>query len=232
VLSDRRTLPYGSVVNLMMVPGGRLLGLIAVAITVAVIALLVAGYGVAVGVGAFAGLIIGMVVGLVSTIWFSRGSGRSIAFGSGEWSSGAPPPEAIREMQEMAEVIGVDLGPIRSVRPIVATVASGGLTLQLASLEHHEGGLVMVLEARPSAGVAAPIGMARVKVTDDIGTVYRASAQSQGGSPGQARFEIVAIPVAPAAATRLGVTVERFVDPFGGRDRYPSGPWTFDVSLA
>jgi len=216
---------------MIWVPGGRMLGVSVVVITIATIALLIAGYGMAVGVGAFLGLIVGAVVGFFSVFWLSRGSDRSIAFGSGEWSSGTSPPEAIREMQEMAEVIGVDLGPIRSVRPVVATATSGGLALQLASIEHHEGGLVVILEARPSAGVATPIGMARVQVTDDIGTAYRASAQSQGGSPGQARFEIVAIPVAPAAATRLGVTVERFVDPFGGRDRYPSGPWTFDVSL-
>jgi hypothetical protein len=217
--------------NIAGFSSGRLLGVVVLVITVAAIVLLVAGYGVAVGVGAFVGLIIGIVLGIVTVMWLSRGSDRSFTFGSGEWSSGAPPPDAMLEMQEMAEVVGVDLGPIRSVRPVAATVTGGGLTLQLASIEHHEGGLVVVLEVRPSFGVAAPMGMARVKVTDDAGTTYRASAQSQGGSPGQSRFEIVVISVPPAAATRLGVTIERFVDPFGGRDRYPSGPWTFDVSL-
>jgi hypothetical protein len=218
--------------NHTLFPGGRLLGVAVLVVTLIAIALLVAGYGVAVGLGAFVGLVIGFVVGIVTTVWLPRASDRSISFGSGEWSAGGPPPDAIQEMQEMVELSGVDLGTIRSVRPVAATVTGGGLTLQLASIERHEGGLVMVLEVRPSAGVVAPMGMARVGVTDDIGTDYRASAQSQGGSPVLSRFEIATVPVPPAAATRLGVTIERFVDPFGGQDRLPSGPWTFEVSLA
>lgn len=210
---------------------GRLIGMALLAITLVAIALLVAGYGVAVGLGALVGLILGLIVGLFSMRWLGRDFNRSISFGSGEWSSDGPPPEALREMQELTEVIGVDVGPISSVRPVLATVSSGGLTLQLASIEHHEGGLIMTMEARPAAGVMAPMGMAHVKVTDDVGTGYRASAQGQGGSPGQIRLEIVAIPVPPPTATRLGISVERFVDPFGSQDRLPHGPWTFDVSL-
>jgi hypothetical protein len=208
---------------------GRVLGLALLTITLVATALLIAGYGVAVGLGALVGLLLGVLVGFVSMLWLGRGFGRSVSFGSGEWSSDGPPPEAILEMHEMSEVMGIDVGPIHSVRPVLVTVSSGGLTLQLASIEHHEGGLIMTLEARPAAGVVAPMGMAHVKVTDDVGTGYRASAQGQGGSPSQIRMEIVAIPVPPPTATRLGITVERFVDPFGSQDRLPSGPWTFDV---
>ena len=210
---------------------GRVLGLALLTITLVAIALLIVGYGVAVGLGVLVGLLLGLLVGFSSTLWLGSGFGRSISFGSGEWSSDGPPPEAILEMQEMSEVMGVDLGPIHSVRPVLVTVSSGGLTLQLASIEHHEGGLIMTMEARPAAGGMAPMGMAHVKVTDDLGTGYRASAQGQGGSPSQIRIEIVAIPVPPPTATRLVITVERFIDPFGGRNPLPSGPWSFDVPL-
>jgi hypothetical protein len=134
-------------------------------------------------------------------------------------------------MEELTHVMGVDLGSILSVRPVLSTVSRGGLTLQLASLEHHEGGLIMVAEVRAAPGVATPMGMARVSVTDDVGTAYRASAQGQGSSPGQSRLEITTLPVPPPMATRLALTIERFVDPFGGLDLQPVGPWTFEVSL-
>jgi hypothetical protein len=172
----------------------------------------------------------------LGSLWLWRGSGRSVTIGGMAWSSDRPmaalmPDEVITEMRDLSEISAVDLGMIRSVMPVLATTEAGGLSVQLLTIEQHEAGLAMTVEVHTQPGALPPASMARVAVADDIGTVYRASAQGQGGSPGQVRYQVTAIPTAPPAATRLDVRIERFLDPFPGGRRAVVGPWGFSVPL-
>jgi hypothetical protein len=77
-----------------------------------------------------------------------------------------------------------------------------------------------------------PPSMARVAISDDAGTAYRASAQSQGGWPNRVRVLVSAIPAPPAGAGNLTIRFEEFVDPpFPHMSRPVTGPWTFSVAL-
>jgi hypothetical protein len=213
---------------------GRLFGFVFLAVIVGAVALLIAGYGVPVGLGALAGLILGAVAGMLSVLWLMRGFGRSVNVAGMEWSSdssGRPTAELMAEMQELSEVQGIDLGRIRSVRPVLQTVEAAGLSVQLVAIEEHEAGLSMTVDVRAGLGAYPPASMARVSLTDDVGTAYRASAQGQGGWPGRMRYQVTAIPPLPPTATRLDIAIDRFVDPFmGSRDR-AVGPWAFSVPL-
>ena len=212
----------------------RLAGLAFLGIVVVAIGLLVAGYGVAVGVGVLVGLVLGVLAGTVGALWLGRGSGRSITFGGMEWLSDADGPAAglMAEMQEIGEISGVDIGRIRSVQPVLAIAAAAGLAVQLVSVEIHEAGLGMTIDVRSGIGALPPASMARVSVSDDVRTAYRAAARGEGGFPGQMRYAVTAIPAPPAAATRLEVTIERFHDPFPGGRQPAAGPWPFSVALA
>jgi hypothetical protein len=213
---------------------GRLLGAFFLIVIVAAIVLLIAGYGVPVGLGALIGLILGFVAGSVGSLWLARGPGRSVTFGGRSWASDSsnPGPDQIAEMHELAEIGGVSLGAIRSVTPVLSTATTAGLVVQLVTIEHHEGGLAMSLEVRPKPGTLPPGSFARIAVSDDVETRYRASAVAQGGSGGEIRYAVTAIPAPPAAATQLDVVIERFVDHFPGASREATvGPWSFSVSL-
>jgi hypothetical protein len=135
------------------------------------------------------------------------------------------------EMQELGEISSVDLGPIRSVLPVLARAEAGGLDIDLVTVEVHEAGLAMTLDVVSRPGTLPPASMARVLVSDDTGTTYRASAQGQGGLLSRMRYAVTAIPAPPPAATRLEITIERFYDPFSGGRQQESGPWTFSVAL-
>src|SRR5439155_2351707 len=167
-------------------------------------------------------------------LWLARGPGRSVTYGTREWSSDStsPGPDQIAEMRDLAEISGVSLGAIRSVTPVLSTAEAAGLAVQLVTIEHHEGGLTMILEVRPRPGSLSPGSIARVRVSDELGTRYRASAMSQGGSASEIRYTLTVISAPPPEATRLDVLIERFIDPFPGssRDAIP-GPWSFSVSL-
>lgn len=211
----------------------RLVALAFLALVVVAVGLLIAGYGVAVGVGALAGLMLGFLAGTVGLLWLGRGSGRSITFGGMEWSSesGRPTAELMAEMQELGEISSVDTGPIRTVLPVLATAEAEGLNVELVTVELHEAGTSMTLDVASRPGALPPASMARVSVNDDAGTVYRASAQGQGGFPGRMRYAVTAIPAPPHGATRLEITIERFFDPFPGGRQQASGPWRFSVAL-
>lgn len=211
----------------------RLVALLFLAIVVAAVVLLISGYGVAVGIGALAGLVLGFLAGTLGLLWLGRGSGRSITVGGMEWSSesGQPTAELMAEMQELGEISGVDIGRIRSVVPVLANAEGGGLDLQLVTVEIHEAGLAMTLDVRSQPGALPPASMARVSVTDDAGTAYRASAQGQGGFPGRMQYSVTAIPASPPDATQLEITIDRFFDPFPGSRQPAVGPWTFSVAL-
>lgn len=211
----------------------RLVGLLFLALVIVAVALLIAGYGVAVGVGALAGLVLGFLAGTLGVLWLGRGSGRSITFGSMEWSSesGRPAAELMAEMQELGEISSVDTGPIRSVLPILARAEAEGLDVELVTVEIREAGLFMTLDVASRPGTLPPASIARVSVSDDTGTAYRASAHGEGGFPGRMRYAVTAIPAPPPAATRLEITIERFLDPFPGGRRQASGPWRFSVAL-
>jgi hypothetical protein len=135
------------------------------------------------------------------------------------------------EMQELGEISGVDIGRIRSVLPVLATAEAGGLEVQLVTVEVHEAGLAMTLDVASRPGALPPASMARVSLSDDTGTAYRASAQGQGGFLGRMRYGVTAIPVPPTLATRLEITIDRFFDPFPGSRQPAVGPWTFSVAL-
>jgi hypothetical protein len=212
----------------------RLLGLLFLALVALAIGLLIAGYGVAVGVGALAGMVLGFLAGTLGALWLGRGSGRSITFGGMEWSSESAQPTAalMAEMQELGEISSVDIGPIRSILPVLARAEAGGLDVELVTVEVHEAGLAMTLDVASRPGTLPPASMARVSVSDDTGTAYRASAQGQGGLPSRMRYAVTAIPAPPPAATRLEITIERFLDPFPGGRQQASGPWRFSVALS
>jgi hypothetical protein len=214
---------------------GRLFGFVFLAVVVGAVGLLIAGYGVPVGLGALAGLILGAVAGMLSALWLMRGFGRSVSFGGYDWSSEdtalRPSAEDMAAMHELAELSGIDLGPIRSIRPVLQTVEAGGRSVQLVAIEEHEAGLSMVFEVRTGPGVRPPGSMARVSLTDDAGTAYRAAGQGQGGWPGRMRYEVTATPALPPTATRLDVRVERFVDHFRRPAADDAGPWVFSVPL-
>jgi hypothetical protein len=213
---------------------GRLIGVVVLAVVVLGIGLLIAGYGVPVGLGALVGLVLGFVAGSVGSLWLARGPGRSVTYGTREWSSDSttPGPDEIAEMRDLAEISAVSLGAIRSVTPVLSTAEAAGLVVQLVTIEHHEGGLTMILEVRPRPGTVSPGSIARVRVSDELGTRYRALAMSQSGSAGEIRYTLTAIPAPPAEATRIDVVIERFDDLFPGRSRDgTAGPWWFSVSL-
>ena len=106
------------------------------------------------------------------------------------------------------------------------------LELQLLDVELREAGLVLNLDLRAGPGVLMPPSMARIAITDDAGTAYRASAQSQGGWPGRVRDLVSGIPSPPAGAGNLMIRFEEFVDPpFPHMSRPVTGPWTFSVAL-
>lgn len=209
----------------------RLVGLLFLALVVVAAGLLIGGYGVAVGVGVLAGLVLGFLAGTVGALWLGRGSGRSITFGGMEWSSesGRPTAELMAEMQELGEISSVDIGPIRSVLPVLASAEAGGLDVQLVSVEIHKAGLAMTFDVASRPGSLPPASMARIAVSDDAGTTYRASAQGQGGLPGRMRYAVTAIPTPPAAASVLQVRIERFLDPFPGGRSGAVGPWAFSI---
>ena len=211
----------------------RLAGLLFLALVVAAVGLLIAGYGIAVGVGALVGLALGFLAGALGALWLGRGSGRSITFGGMEWSSesGRPTAELIAEMQELGEISSIDIGPIQAVIPVLGSAESGGLNVQLVSVEIHEAGLAMTFDVASHLGTLPPASMARLVVSDDAGTTYRASAQGQGGLPGRMRYAVTAVPTPPTAATALQVRIERFFDPFPGGRSSAVGPWSFTIPL-
>jgi len=218
----------------------QLVGLVVLVVIFGAVALLIAGYGVAVGLGALAGLALGFTAGTLGSLWLWRGSGRSVTIGGMAWSSDVawssdrPTAELMAdeaEMRDLGEISGVDLGAIRSVMPVLATTEAAGLSVQLVTIERHEAGLAISLDVHAQPGALPPASMARVALADDVGTVYRASAQAQGGSPGRVRYQVAAIPAPPAAATRLDARIECFLDPFPGGRRAAVGPWGFSVPL-
>jgi hypothetical protein len=212
----------------------RFIGLAFVAIVAVAIVALLAGYGIPVGVGALAGFILGALAGLLGSLWLIRGMGRSLTFGGMSWSSdeqGELAPQQMTEMREMSELLGVDLGAVRSIVPVLETSNAGGYEVQLVTAEIREGGLFMVLDVRSEPG-SLPAGYwAAVTVHDDAGSTYRASGQHNGSGPSPARFLIVIVPAPPVAARRLEVVVQHFMDPFPGGGRAARGPWAFTVEL-
>jgi len=138
----------------------------------------------------------------------------------------------MENLRDLTEVQGVDLGAVRSIIPVLATSEAAGLELQLLDVELREAGLVLNLDLRAGPGVLMPPSMARVAISDEAGTAYRASAQSQGGGPTRIRVLVSAIPAPPAGARNLTVRFEEFVDPpFPHMGRPVAGPWTFSVPL-
>ncbi|TME12518.1 MAG: hypothetical protein E6I65_03690 [Chloroflexi bacterium] len=214
---------------------GRFIGVAFVAIVAVAIVALLAGYGIPVGVGALAGFILGALAGLLGSLWLIRGMGRSLTFGGMSWSSsdeqGQLAPQEMTDMREMSELLQVDLGPIRSIVPVLETSNAGGYEVQLVTAEMREGGLLMILEVRSKPG-SLPAGFwADVTVHDDAGSTYRASGQNIGSGPSPTRYLVTIAPTPPAAARRLEVVVERFMDPFPGGGRIAMGPWAFTVEL-
>lgn len=114
---------------------------------------------------------------------------------------------------------------------MLARVEAGGLDVDLVMVEVHEAGLAMTLDVASRPGTLPPASMARVSVSDDTETAYRASAQGQGGLPSRMRYVVTAIPAPPPATSRLEITIEWFFDPFPGGRQQASGPWMFSVAL-
>jgi hypothetical protein len=213
--------------------GGRLFGAIFVAVVVIAIAALLLGFGVPVGIGALAGFTLGGLAGLIGVVWLARGPGRSVTFGRTTWSgrsSGGPPDAEIAELRDTSELLQVDLGRVLVVQPVVAVDVEAGLAVQLVAAFVHEGGVRLDLEVRASPGTVMPGHMARVVVSDDIGSTYRAAGQSTGGAV-PVRYEVRVIPRPPVAAASIIVRVDSFADPFGPGRRV-AGPWTFTVPLS
>jgi hypothetical protein len=212
---------------------GRIFGFVFLLAVAGAVVLLIAGLGVPVGVGALVGLILGFVAGMLGFLWALRGAGRSVSVAGFGWAARTPPPteDELAEIRDLTEVQQIDLGPIRVVRPALQTVEVGGLAVQLVEVEEREAGMTLGLDVRVGVGARPPGHMARVAVSDDLGTAYRASAVNQGGSAGHLRFEVAIIPALPPAATRLDLRVERFVAPFDRAAADQAGPWAFSVAI-
>ncbi|HEX7948915.1 MAG TPA: hypothetical protein VF494_01095 [Candidatus Limnocylindrales bacterium] len=211
----------------------RLPGIVFAVVVVTAVGALLLGYGVPVGFGAVAGLVLGAIAGFISILWLARGAGRSVTIGSYSWSSSSSGTRTEADMEElraMSELSGIDLGPVVRVVPVLATEEGGGLAIGLVATTVHEGGLRLDIEVRPAPGVSDPGHMARVSVTDDLGTRYRAGGQSMGGGR-PARYEVRIVPRPAADAASLTVAIESFADPFPGASRRADGPWTFVVPL-
>jgi hypothetical protein len=213
---------------------GRLPALLFWAIVLVAIAALLAGYGIPVGVGALVGLALGAIAGTMGVLWLVRGPGRSIHLGGYSWSSlDATGPQRVDpgEMRELTEVLGVDLGPIQSILPVLSTVEADGLEVQLLAIEMHEAGASISFDVRARPGGLPPLPMVQVSVTDDVGTQYRALGQGQGGGPGRMRYEATVIPAVPKVSRHLSVQIDGFIDPFAGVRKTEAGPWAFEVTL-
>jgi hypothetical protein len=210
-------------------------GLIILAILLATIVLLVAGYGLPVGVGVVIGLLIGFLGGLMAWLWTWQGRGQ-VSFGGASSSSStawlsADQDTAQAQLHELTEILPVDIGRVRGIVPVLASVEAGGLAIELVDAELGEAGLGFNVDVHVLPGSVAPPWLARVSVEDDSGTAYRASAQGQGSGPPRLRIRIVVIPVPPASATKLTLRIEEVLDPFPTKGRSLPGPWTFDVPL-
>jgi hypothetical protein len=214
---------------------GRVLGFLLIALMIVAIATLLVGYGVPVGIGALAGLLLGIFAGLLGTMWLTRSGGRSINLAGMAWSSGDVSPEAsavlATQMRELHEILEIDLGPIRSILPVLETVEAGGLEVQLVTVDLHEAGTALTVDVRVLPGALHPQFIAQVSMTDDVGTRYRASGQTQGGGSNRARYSIAVIPALPATARELVVRIDAFVDPFRDATQATVGPWQFRVAL-
>jgi hypothetical protein len=214
---------------------GRPFGLALVLVVVTAIVALLAGYGVPVGVGALAGFILGAIAGLFGVLWVGRGAGRSIQLGGMSWSSSgsgadAGPADAA-QLREMSELASIDLGPIRTVLPVLATAETNGFSVQLVTAEIHEAGLRLEIDVRPAPGSLPPGFFADLAVSDDVGTRYRASGQGSGGGSNPMRYAVAIVPAPPGSTRELELRIERFLDPFPGAGRVTAGPWTFRIAL-
>jgi hypothetical protein len=211
----------------------RLPGLLLLAIVIVAIAALLAGYGIPVGMGALAGLVLGAIAGMLGSLWLTRGARRSINFAGVEWSSdlhsGDMSAELLADMRESSELHMIDIGPIRSIRPVLTSVEANGLAVQLVAIEVHEAGARMALDVRALPGAPPPPSSPEVSVTDSVGTSYRAAGFGQGGALSQTRYEIVVVPALVLAPGALVIRIDRFIDLFPGGRRAVVGPWLFTV---
>ena len=212
---------------------GRLVGVAVLGVTLAAIALLFAGQGPVVAAGALVGLILGLVAGVVGLLWISRHGGRHFTFGT-VLPGDMPPMDSpfMELMRESAEVMGTDLGPVESVRPIIQTAAARGLTLTLIAMELRAAGATFMIEARGDIGTRASSGMPAVRFSDDQGTHFRAASQGGSGSNSAMRYEVTIIPAPPPTARTLTVSVDGFMefDPWSSKSI--EGPWVFEVPLS
>jgi len=210
----------------------RFVGIAIIALTLAAIVLLLVGQGPVVAAAAIVGLILGLVAGAVGLFWLRRDlTGRSVSLRNVVYD-GTPPDDAFMEhMRASAEVGGMDLGPVEAVRPVVQTVEVRGIRLQLVTIDERTAGATLTFEARGSIGARTPMGMAVVRVTDDLGTRYQAATEGQSGSTFRTRFEVSLAPAPPPSARVLTVTVEGFMefDPWSRKSI--EGPWVFEVPL-
>ncbi|HEV7604360.1 MAG TPA: hypothetical protein VGO15_05290 [Candidatus Limnocylindrales bacterium] len=147
---------------------GRLPALVFLAIVLVAIVALIGGYGIPVGVGALLGFALGAMAGVIGVLWLGRGSGRSVHIGRYAWSSldrtEAPSVDTFADMRELTEILAVDLGPIQSVLPVLATVAAGGLEVQLVAIQLHEAGISLGFDVRAEPGTLPPLPIVNVSV--------------------------------------------------------------------
>jgi hypothetical protein len=215
---------------------GRLMGLTFLMCLVVATGTLIAGQGIAVGLGALAGLILAFAVGLFAffSIWHRNGqvtfggSSSSHAFGE----TNADPNGQRERIHDLTEILPIDLGRVRSVVPALSTSVANGFSVEMIAVELCEAGLALNLDVHVAPGLPHPASMARVSITDDLGTAYRASAQGSGWMPSRLRVQVKAIPAVPSAASRLTVRIEEFLDPFPGMGNAVTGPWVFEVPLS
>jgi hypothetical protein len=215
--------------------GGRWMGLTFLVVVVVATCLLIAGYGFAVGIGALAGLLLAFAAGLFIFLSVWRGDGQ-VSFGAGPRSHvfaemNANPDAQREQLRQLTEILSVDLGRVVKVIPVLTTVPAAGLWLDLVDIEICEAGMSINVDVRVSPGNPHPASLARASITDDVGTVYRASAQGQGWMPSRIRLDVRTIPSPPPTAASLYVRIEEFVDPLPGLGNAVVGPWVFDVAL-
>src|SRR5712691_3662189 len=218
---DRRTLP------------ARFGGLVFLVVVFVSAALLIAGYGVPIGLGALIGIALGFLAGTVGTMWISRGNAPYVAFNSTSHlgPGGQPDEDEMAWLREVSDLMGVDLGEVRRVVPVLQTSEAAGLQMQLVALDLADQGFASTFDVAVLPGSVRPPWMARVEISDDAGTSYCSAAQGEGSRSARMRLRAVALPGPPDAASRLTITIPQLVDPFPSGSKSLAGPWTFEVIL-
>jgi hypothetical protein len=146
--------------------------------------------------------------------------------------------EQMRAQYERMHELYDPSGPDELVRVIGVgqTRAMPGGRVELLAIEIRTRRALLTWRARCShSGLI--LGGPKFEITDEIGTSYTAFPSGSSGSEHELSGETFVVPIPPAAATLLTITIERFAADgparpfFLRRSRPLEGPWVFEVPV-